>query len=177
MEVSETILVGTSIQSYSCVLLVMCPTICMGHRRSVLLGICARKWKVILATATTWLPTVLYLLCSILDHNLVAQYQYPTGYLAHTFGTLYQYSRALPKHRSSSTSMPCWHPLLSSSISIFLLCKALEKDCRCWGSINVILPPWFSLFAAAAISTLWFLTLSLINILFAALVLFKATFF
>ena len=84
MEDSETMWVVTSIQSYSYVLLVMYPTICRCHCRSVLLRNCARTRKAIHATNTTWLPTVLYLLCSALDPHLVAQYQYPIRYLAFT---------------------------------------------------------------------------------------------
>ena len=140
MEVSETIWVGTSIQSCPCVLLAMYPSIRRCHRRSVLLGICARKRKAILATDTTRLPTVLYFLCSVSDHHSVAQYRYPTRYLAHPFGTLCRYGRALPKHPLLSESMPCRHPLFSGSISNFLLLKGLETGCHCRGSIDIIIP-------------------------------------
>ena len=82
MEVNETIWVGMSIQSYSCVSLAMYPVICRCYRRYVLPGICARKRKAILATNTTRLPTVLYFPCSVSDQHLVARYWYPTRYLA-----------------------------------------------------------------------------------------------
>ena len=68
MEDSETILVGTSIQSYSCVSLAMYPTICRCHRRSSLPDICARKRKGILATDTTRLLTYVYSLRSVSYH-------------------------------------------------------------------------------------------------------------
>ena len=129
MAVSETIWVGTSIHSYSCVFLAKYTGICRCHCQSVLLGICARKRKAILATDTTRLPTVLYFLCSVSDHHSVAQYRYPTRYLAHPFGTLCQNGRALPKH-----------PLFSGSISNFLLLKGLETGCHCRGSIDIIIP-------------------------------------
>ena len=82
MEDSETILVGTSIQSDSCLSLAMYPTIRRCHCRSLLPGICARKRKGILATDTTgWLliytPSVPYRTI-----HSVALSPYPTRYLA-----------------------------------------------------------------------------------------------
>ena len=65
-----------------------CILVCGCHRRSVLLGICARKRKAILATHTTRLltvsntPSVPY--CTI---HSVALPLYPTRYLSHPFGT------------------------------------------------------------------------------------------
>ena len=128
MEDSETILVDTSIQSYSYALLAMYPTICRCHHRFSLPAICTRRQKGILATDTTWLLTYLYSFRSVSYHPFGSAIS-----ISHQISSIHLYAQANTWSKHANCGVICTsntrcHPFKQSLV--YLLVRAIPS--RMW---------------------------------------------